>query len=301
MYRRIARILAAAAAGATIATLGFTGVSSASGAASPARAGTILTAITAAHHPGFDRLVFRFRGPLPRQRSARYVSKVVGPSGLPLHIVGSALLQVRFFPAAGHNAAGSGTFGPARRTFALPNLIQVATAENSEAILLFGVGLARHEPFHLFTRRNPSRVIIDIRTPFRTVSVGDWFLNSRRFRLGIPPDTQRVSRPVIPPGVAFGALQRLFAGPTRAERVQSLRFVASGATGFSNLTISGGVARVQLTGGCRSNGSTFTVANEIRPTLRQLPSVHWVKIYDPSGHTERPSGHSDSIPECLEP
>ena len=301
MYRRIARILAATTTGATIAALGFTGVSPASGAASPAQAGTILTAITAAHHPGFDRLVFRFRGPLPRQRSARYVSKIIAPSGRPVHIAGSALLQVRFFPAAGHNDAGSVTFGPIRRAFALPNLMQVVAAEDFEAVLVFGAGLARHEPFHLFTLRDPNRVVIDIQTPFRTVRVGDWFLNTRRFRTGIPPDTQRVSRPVIPPSVAFGALQRLFAGPTRAERAQSLRFVASGATGFRNLSIADGVARVQLTGGCRSGGSTFTVANEIGPTLKQVPSVHWVKIYGPFGHTERPSGHSDSIPVCLEP
>lgn len=144
-------------------------------------------------------------------------------------------------------------------------------------------------------------MIIDIRAPFRTVAVGDYFLNADRFGQGIPPYTQRVVRPVIPPAVAFGAMQRLFAGPTQAERALSLRFVASKATGFKNLRIIDGVARVQLTGGCSSGGSTFTVANEIRPTLKQFPSVHWVKIYDPSGHTQKPSGHTDSIPECLEP
>ena len=51
----------------------------------------------------------------------------------------------------------------------------------------------------------------------------------------------------------------------------------------------------------RSRGSTFSIANEIFPTLKQFPSVLWVKIYDPSGHTQRPYGHSDSIPESLEP
>ena len=40
---------------------------------------------------------------------------------------------------------------------------------------------------------------------------------------------------------------------------------------------------------------------EIMPTLKQFPSVHWVKVYDQNGHTERPSGHSDSIPLSLEP
>jgi hypothetical protein len=50
-----------------------------------------------------------------------------------------------------------------------------------------------------------------------------------------------------------------------------------------------------------SLGSAFTIANEIMPTLKQFPSVRWVKIHDASGHTERPFGHSDSIPLSLEP
>ena len=62
-----------------------------------------------------------------------------------------------------------------------------------------------------------------------------------------------------------------------------------------------GVARVQLLGKVSSGGSTFTIANEIMPTLKQFPSVRWVKIYDLSGHTERPFGPSDSIPFSLEP
>jgi hypothetical protein len=106
---------------------------------------------------------------------------------------------------------------------------------------------------------------------------------------------------VIPPGTARGALLRLFAGPTQAELTAGLRFVGSGATGFADLSISNQIARVRLTGGCDSRGSTFTVANLITPTLKQFSTVRWVKIYDPAGNTERPTGNSDSIPECLEP
>ena len=58
------------------------------------------------------------------------------------------------------------------------------------------------------------------------------------------------------------------------------------------------MARVQLTGTITSGGSTFTIASEIMPTLKQFPSLHWVKIYD---RTERPFGDSDSIPFSLEP
>ena len=97
-------------------------------------------------------------------------------------------------------------------------------------------------------------------------------------------------------------MDRLYAGTTAGERASGLRFVASGSNGYKDLTISSGaVARVALTGGCTSGGSTVTVANEIMPTLRQLPNVDFVKVYDPAGTTERPTGASDSIPACLEP
>lgn len=262
----------------------------------------VLTQIRAAHHPGYDRLVFEFRGGIPKSRGVVYVTKVIAdPSGKKVHVVGSALLRVRFKYANGHNASGRRSYGPARRTFALPGLIQVVNAGDFEGVLSFGVGVARREPFHVFTLSDPSRVVIDVRTPYRTTGVGDYFLDTRNFSIGRKPFTHRVGRPVIPPAVAFGALQRLFAGPTRAELTQGLRFVSSKATGFKHLSIQDHVARVQLTGGCSSGGSTFTIANEIRPTLKQFSSVRWVKIYSPSGYTERPRGHSDSIPECLEP
>jgi hypothetical protein len=110
-----------------------------------------------------------------------------------------------------------------------------------------------------------------------------------------------VYRPVIWPATAFGAMQRLFAGPTQAELARGLRFVSSGATGFKVLGIRDGVARVQLVGAISSGGSTFTIADEIMRTLKQFPPARWVKAYDRYGHTERPSGHSDSIPFSLEP
>jgi hypothetical protein len=64
---------------------------------------------------------------------------------------------------------------------------------------------------------------------------------------------------------------------------------------------SGEGPRVWLTGRISSGGSTFTIADEIMPALKQFRSVRWVKIYDQDGRTERPFGHSDSIPLSLEP
>ena len=261
-----------------------------------------LTQITAAHHPGFDRVVFQFRGGVPVQHTARYVSQVIAdPSGLPVTVTGGAKLLVRFSPATGHNAQGMVTYGAAQRTYTLPEVIGVVKAGDFESVLSFGVGLAKAEPFRMFTLTEPSRVVIDIRAPFRTVAVRDYFLSTHRFAAGQAPYTEAVYRPVIPPATASGAMQRLFAGPTQAELARGLRFVSSGATGFKILGIRDGVARVQLTGKITSGGSTFTIASEIMPTLKQFPSVRWVKIYDRNGHTERPSGHSDSIPFSLEP
>jgi len=261
-----------------------------------------LVQVTAQHYSGYDTLVFQFRGGVPAKYSARYVSKVTAdPSGLPVNVVGSALLRVTFSSAAGHNANGVVTYGPAQRTYAMPELIQVVKAGDFESVLSFGVGVAKAEPFRMYALPRAGQVVLQIQAPSRTVPVRDYFLNTHQYATGRGPLTQAVSRSVIPPATAFGALQRLFAGPTQAEQARGLKFASSGATGFKILSISGGVARVQLTGKLSSGGSTFTIANEIMPTLKQFPSVHWVKIYDQNGRTERPSGHSDSIPFSLEP
>ncbi len=133
------------------------------------------------------------------------------------------------------------------------------------------------------------------------VTVLVYFLNQPNFAIGVDPYVTPVERAVAPPAVARHALEALFAGPTPDEATQGLAFVASEATGFADLAISGGIARVRLLGNCNSSGSTFTIANEIVPTLKQFASVDYVKIFDPDGQTAEPDGPVDSIPGCLEP
>jgi hypothetical protein len=291
-----------AGAAATLATGTITTATGGAAAATTAPVVPTLTQVSAAHHYGHDQLVFQFRGGVPAKYSARYVSQVIGDaSGLPVNVVGSARLQLRFTPAAGHNQKGIVTYGAMQRTYALPELIQVVNSGDFESVLSFGVGLAQRAPFHMYAQPRLGRVVLDVKAPYRTVPVRDYFLNTHRFATGQAPYTTAVYRPVTGPATAFGAMQRLFAGPTQAELARGLKFVSSGATGFKILSIRDGVARVQLLGKISSGGSTFTIANEIMPTLKQFRSVHWVKIYDPSGHTERPFGHSDSIPFSLEP
>ena len=291
-----------AGAAATLATGTITTATAGAVATAAPPVVPTLTQVSATHHYGYDQLVFQFRGGVPAKYSARYVSQVTGDaSGLPVNVVGSALLQVRFTPAAGHNEMGIVTYGAIQRSYALPELIQVVNSGDFESVLSFGAGLAQKAPFHLYAQPRLGRVVLDVKAPYWTVPVWDYFLNSHRFATGQAPYTQAVYRPVIPPATASGAMQRLFAGPTQAEQARGLKFVSSGATGFRILSIRDGVARVQLTGKVSSGGSTFTIANEIMPTLKQFRSVHWVKIYDARGHTERPFGHSDSIPFSLEP
>jgi hypothetical protein len=290
--------------------LAFVGLSAGAVTAAAAGAAAAVTApvtptlvqVSAQHHSGHDTLVFQFRGGVPARYSARYVPRVTAdPSGLPVNVVGSALLQITFSPAAGHNAKGNATYRPAQRTYALPELIQVVTTGDFESVLGVGVGVAQKAPFHMYTLARAGRVVLDIRAPYRTIPVRDYFLDTHGLATGRGPVTDAVYRPVIPPATAFGAMQRLFAGPTQAEQARGLKFVSSGATGFKILSIRDAVARVQLSGRLSNGGSTFTIANEIMPTLKQFRSVRWVKIYDQKGHTERPFGHSDSIPFSLEP
>ena len=259
-----------------------------------------LVAIRASHHPGFDRIVYEFDGSVPTSHEVRYVDKLVGDaSGLPVPIAGRAILRVRFEPAQAHDAQGSTV--PERKAFPLPNIMTTVRAGDFEAVTTYGIGLAKRTPFQVSTLQNPSRVVIDIRAAFRTVNRKVFFFNRDNFVDNIAPFFSPRLRPVRPLSPATGVMDRLFAGPLASERADGLRLLRSHATGYADLAIADGVARVRLTGGCNSDGSTVTVAGEIMPTLRQFANVDWVKIFDPAGSTETSTGHTDSIPACLEP
>jgi len=260
-----------------------------------------LVAIRAAHHPGKDRVVFEFAGGLPRSRSVGYVGQLLGDgSGLPVRIAGRALLQVRFADADAHDSAGRAT-APGRVAYALPNVMTVVRSGDFEAVTTYGIGLTSRQPFRVFTLTGPPRVVIDVDASFRTVTRKVWFLDERRFAAGTEPYFRSVLRPVLPFLPATTLLHRVYAGPTPAEQRAGLRLQLSGSTGFTALSVADGIARVRLTGGCSSGGSTVTVAGHLIPTLKQLPQVDVVKVFDPQGRTERPTGRVDSIPECLEP
>jgi hypothetical protein len=139
-------------------------------------------------------------------------------------------------------------------------------------------------------------------TPLPPVTLTVYFTNMPRYQVGTEPYETAVER-VVPAPVSLpqAVLEQLFLGPTEAEKALGLNVVLSGTTGFSNLSIEDGIARVYLTGECASKGATYTIANLIEANLRQFPEIQWVKIYDQNNETETPDGQSGSIPFCLEP
>ena len=117
-----------------------------------------LVGIRAAHHPGFDRVVFQFTGALPSRRQVRYVDRLIGdPSGRGVRVAGRAILEARFFPAVAHNSTGQVT-ARGRVAFALPNVMTVVRSGDFEAVLSYGIGLAKRTSFHVSTLARPSRV-----------------------------------------------------------------------------------------------------------------------------------------------
>lgn len=265
----------------------------------------VLREIRAAHHRGFDRLVFEFSGPLPEVTRARWTDAIYADgSGFRVRVAGRAFIGVTMYFARGYDETTfEGTYGPRRRAYALPNLTEVVNSGDWEATLSFGVGvMKRTKIIRRMRLRNPSRYVIDVATNFKRTRVKTWFLNRQRFADNTRPYFRPVWRSVPVPAVANGALHRVYAGPTQAEKARDLRLVRSRTTGFRNLRISRSkIARVQLKGRCDAGGSTVSVAGHIMPTLRQFPTVRWVKIYDRDGTTARPWGRSNSIPECLNP
>jgi len=257
-----------------------------------------LVDVRAVHRAGTDRVIFQFDAGAPSGVDARYVRRLRGDgSGLPIRIAGRAILQVGLHDTR-TDVAGP---APARRAFALPNAMTAVRSGLFEGWTTYGIGLVKRTPVQVIRQPGRSRVVIAIGAGFPTVERQVFFLDEDRFVANQEPFFVARMRPVPVGSPATGVMDRLFAGPLDREHSRGLRLVRSRATGFTDVAISGGIARVGLRGGCTSGGSTVTIAGEIAPTLRQFDTVDWVKVLDPSGATADPTGPSDSIPDCLNP
>ena len=266
-----------------------------------------LVDVRAAHYPGYDRIVFEFEGPMPQVVRAHWATDLrLTPSHKPAHVQGSAFIRVAFRRAVAHDLEPpqESTFGPSRRAFALPNIAHAVLLGDNEGTVSMGIGLMKRTKIvRTYKLHKPSRFVMHVATGFPKGSAKVFFVDEEAVTDGQRPYVVSVTRKVPKGRRAEASLQRLYAGPTQAEKKKGLRFVASGTRGFRDLGINdGGVARVTLRGPCDSGGSAeVTVASQVKPTLRSRPSVDWVKIYDRHGQTTQPWGKRDSIPACLEP
>lgn len=135
-----------------------------------------------------------------------------------------------------------------------------------------------------------------------TVEVTVFFTDGKRYAAGTPPFEAAVTRRA-PAGADLprAVLEEFFKGPTEEERALGVEWITSGFTGFRELIVREGVARVYLIGPCRSNGAVYTIAAPLIANLTQFAEIRYVKIYDEEGTTEQPDGPGNSIPFCLEP
>jgi hypothetical protein len=193
------------------------------------------------------------------------------------------------------------TAAPRRVAFALPNVLTAVRSGDFEAVTTYGLGLAKRTPVRVTTLQSPPRVVVEVGAGFATVERKVWFFHRDRFVDNREPFFVPVTRLVRPGTPATGVLDRLFAGPLPRERARGLRLLRSGATGYDDLSVSGGVADLRLTGRCSSGGSTVGIAGEVLPTLKQFATVQRVVLRDAQGSTLDPDGPGDSTPECLEP
>lgn len=146
----------------------------------------------------------------------------------------------------------------------------------------------------------PTATAAPSRTPGVTITV--YFLDSQRFAAGTPPYEAAVTRQIPQTvAVARAVLNAYFAGPTPAETALGLVALTHGASGWSNLSIVDGIARVQLVGDCQTQGAAYNIGALLYANLIQFDSIDYVKIYDPQGNTAEPDGAVNSIPACLEP
>jgi Peptidase family M23 len=134
------------------------------------------------------------------------------------------------------------------------------------------------------------------------ILVNVYFVDPRRMASNTPPFEVAGKRWARSDNLPGAVLDAYFSGPGLTEK-NNYGWVAiySGATGYSKLDITNGVARVYLTGSCDKGGSGYTIANVLMVNLKQFSSIQFVKIYDPNGNTQTPDGQSDSIPACLAP
>jgi hypothetical protein len=128
----------------------------------------LLTAVRAARHEGYDRLVFEFANAVPGY-DVRYVKRPVreDASGRVVELNGDAVVRVRMENALDADLTKSNaprTYqGPNRFSPGTPEIAELARAGGFEGVLTWVAGLRDQVDFRVTTLTDPPRLVIDFR------------------------------------------------------------------------------------------------------------------------------------------
>jgi hypothetical protein len=124
-----------------------------------------------AHQPGFDRVVLDFgqeasaQDDLPAFRIER-ASSFTAISGQPVPVQGSALWSVRADGASIADRSGNLSYKGPRDLDPTTTLVRdMKLVEDFEAVMIWGIGLARLECPRVSTLRSPLRLVLDFPEP----------------------------------------------------------------------------------------------------------------------------------------
>jgi len=159
------------------ATLGPSPSPGATPVACPAQSGgsttfqAQITAVRAAHNPGFDRVVFEFGpttvGPygLPPW-SLAVATQFIGTSGRQVPVDGNAFLSMRLSNASTVDPnTGIQTFTQTDLRPGLPLVREVKLVEDFERVMTWGLGLERLACAKVSQLASPVRLVVDLPTP----------------------------------------------------------------------------------------------------------------------------------------
>lgn len=131
------------------------------------RSGSVatLTAVRAATHEGYDRVVFEFAAAdeMPGYH-LEYIDKPVRDcgEGSAKEVAGDAWLEVRMSPVYAHTEAGQPTIPFREQSLNLPVLRELERTCDFEAVTTWVLGLGSPNPYRVQELSDPPRLVVDI-------------------------------------------------------------------------------------------------------------------------------------------
>jgi hypothetical protein len=125
-----------------------------------------VTAVRAARHPGYDRVVFQFEGAeVPGYRIGYVRAITLGETDdRYLALEGGALVEATFQGTASDDYRPGTQTVPDELTPNLAQVRQLGLADDWEGVVRFGIGLERRGGFRVLELRDPPRVVVDFAT-----------------------------------------------------------------------------------------------------------------------------------------